>query len=147
MLWPGKIQPGSETTVPSYFPDWFPTLTAIAKGQVPEDQQLDGIDLSDVLLGKTGPKRTEPMIWDFNGYGGIVAIRDGNWKAVRRNLNRPNRKSEWELYNLASDRNETSDLATQHPEVVKRLESAYLNTRTVEPDFPTPIYDKLQKTH
>ncbi len=140
--WPGKIQPGSESTVPSYFPDWFPTLTAIAKGQVPEDQQLDGVDLSDVLLGKTAPERTSPMIWDFNGYGGIVAIRDGNWKAVRRNLKRPNRESEWELYNLATDRNETSDLAAQYPAVVKRLESAYLNNRTVEPDFPMPIYDK-----
>ena len=86
------------------------------------------------------------MIWDFSGYGGIVAIRDGDWKAIRKGLN--NKKpSAWELYYLADDRNATTDLASQHPEIVKRLETAFLKTRTLEPDFPNPIYDGLTETN
>ena len=42
------------------------------------------------------------MIWDFRGYRGIVAIRDGDWKAVRRNLN-AKKPGDWELYNLTKD--------------------------------------------
>ena len=81
------------------------------------------------------------MIWDFHGYGGIAAIREGKWKALRRNL----RKAEpaaWELYDLADDPQETTDLAQQHPDIVKRLELEYLRNRSVEPDFPLPIYDE-----
>lgn len=141
--WPNIVTPGTETTVPSYFPDWFPTLTKIAGGELPRSQQLDGIDLTDALQGKRDPQRTEPMIWEFNGYGGIVAIRDGKWKALRRNLKRGKQPLEWELYDLELDRNETTDLAKNHPDIVKRLEAAFLKTRTVEPDFPVPFLDKM----
>ena len=80
--WPGKVAPGSEADTPSYFPDWFPTLCAIGgtKGPV----ALDGSDLSPVLLGKKGFIRSKPMVWEFHGYGGQLAVMDGPWKAVRR---------------------------------------------------------------
>lgn len=138
--WPGRVTPGTTTDLPSYFPDWFPTLTTIAGGQLPSSQRLDGLDLTSLLQGKDAPERTEPMIWDFRGYRGIVAIRDGQWKAVRRNLT-TKKPGNWELYNLADDRNETNDLASTHPEIVQRLEKSYRDSRTVEPDFPNPVYD------
>ncbi|MFT5301911.1 MAG: arylsulfatase A [Mariniblastus sp.] len=140
--WPGKVAPGSETVVPSYFPDWFPTLAKIGGGTLPGSQQLDGIDLTGVVQGQAAPERTEPMIWDFNGYGGIAAIRIGKWKAVRRDLKKGKKQpADWELYDLDQDPNETNDLASDNPSVVKRLESAYLKTRTFEPDFPVPFLD------
>ncbi len=138
--WPGHVTAGSETQFPSYFPDWFPTLTKIAGGQLPA-QQLDGVDLTAALKGGEAPEREEPMIWEFGGYGGIAAIRVGDWKAVRRKLKKP-QPLDWELYNLADDRNETTNIAAANPEIVERLEQAYLKTRTVETDFPLPIYDE-----
>ncbi|NNE00012.1 MAG: sulfatase-like hydrolase/transferase, partial [Pirellulaceae bacterium] len=141
--WPGNVEPGSTTDVPSYFPDWFPTLSKIAQAQLPGGQQLDGIDLGPALHGKPVAPRTEPMIWDFNGYSGLIAIRDGRWKAVRRGVNSNNPKP-WELYDLEADRNETTDLASQNVEIVKRLEAAFVDTRTVEPDFPNRLYDKMK---
>jgi arylsulfatase len=138
--WPGKVAAGSETNAPTYFPDWFPTLTTIADGKLPARQTLDGIDLTAHLQGASAATRTAPMIWEFGGYGGIVAIRDGKWKAIRRALKRQ-QPAAWELYDLDADRNESTDLAGQHPEIVQRLEAAYLETRTVESDFPLPIYD------
>jgi len=138
--WPGKVKAGSETDIPSYLPDWFPTLTN-AVGIKPETtQQLDGLDLTSALLGKTSPERGEPLFWEFSGYGGILAVRDKKWKALRRNILKKT-PGDWELYNLEDDRNETTNIASQHPEIVKRLEAAYVKTRTVEPNFPVPLYD------
>ncbi len=138
--WPGHTAAESETDLPSYFPDWFPTLTNIAGGSLPAKQQLDGVDLTSLLEGGDAPPRTEPMIWDFNGYGGIVAIRDGDWKAIRRGT-KQKKHFDWELYNLTTDRHETSDLSSQYPETVQRLEEAFRRTRTAELDFPVPMYD------
>jgi len=139
--WPGKIAPGSTTDVPSYFPDWFPTLTAISGAGVPDGHSLDGIDLHPVLTGSGTPQRAQPLIWDFHNYGGIIAIRDGNWKAIRRDLNVKKPMEPWELYDLSTDRSETKNLAASHPEIVKRLEKTWLSTRITEPDFPLPKVD------
>lgn len=82
------------------------------------------------------------MIWEFNGYGGIVAIREGKWKAVRRHLKRKNKEGNWELYDLVADPEESNDLAKKHPERVQKLEMKWLDTRTVELDFPVPMVDE-----
>ncbi|WP_182865192.1 arylsulfatase [Rhodopirellula sp. JC639] len=139
--WPGKVAGGSETEFPSYFPDWFPTLAEIAGAPLPQQQVLDGVSLVGLVQGKEA-RRDKPLIWNFNGYGGIVAVRDGDWKAIRRDINRK-QAADWELYNLADDAAETNDLAKEHPEIVKRLEQAFINDRTVEPNFPLKIYDEL----
>ncbi|WP_144057875.1 arylsulfatase [Novipirellula maiorica] len=144
--WPGHVKENSVTELPSYFPDWFVTLSAVAKvdlenSDLTSNVMLDGINLLPELNSTSTPTRESPMIWDFHNYGGIVAIRDGNWKAVRRNLLKKN-PGDWELYDLDADRSEQHDVATEHPEVVKRLEATYLETRSVEPDFALPIYDK-----
>jgi arylsulfatase len=137
--WPGKVEAGSQNDFPSYFPDWFPTLTEIAGGTRPADQILDGLSLVNLITGQP-TKRNKPLIWNFTGYGGIVAVRDGDWKAIRRELNRK-QDADWELYNIAEDPSETKDLSKSHPEIVKRLEKAFINDRTVEPNFPLKAYD------
>ncbi|MEP3479424.1 MAG: arylsulfatase [Fuerstiella sp.] len=137
--WPGQVTKGSVTHAPSYFPDWFPTLAAIAKAELPKGQHLDGANLVDVLKGQPNVTRDNLMIWDFHGYGGLLAIRDGKWKAVRRNLLK--KPSDWELYNLDHDQAEAHNLAAQHPDIVNNLEARYLETRFAEPDFPSPLDD------
>ncbi len=138
--WPGHICPGTTSDLPSYFPDWFPTLGTIGGADLPTQQQLDGIDLTAELKGESTPVRIKPMVWDFHGYGGIVAVRQGKWKALRRKL-KSRQPADWELYDLADDPNETLDLAQKYPEVVSQLELAYIENRNAEPDFPCPVYD------
>lgn len=137
--WPGKVAPGSETAFPSYFPDWFPTMAELADATLPTGQVLDGVSLVDLVQGKP-VTRNKPLIWNFGGYGGIIAVRDGDWKALRRDVNRK-QPGDWELYNLAMDPTESNNLAAEHPEIVARLEKAFIDDRSVEPDFPTPLYD------
>ncbi|MEA2069329.1 MAG: sulfatase, partial [Verrucomicrobiota bacterium] len=66
---------------------------------------------------------------------------DGKWKALRRGLKTKNPQN-WELYNIEVDREEKNNIAAQYPEIVQRLEKAWLASRTVEPDFPVPLIDK-----
>ena len=137
--WPGKVQSGSTTDFPSYFPDWFPTLAEVAGAELPEDQILDGVSLVGLVQGQS-IERNKPLIWDFGGYSGIAAVRDGKWKALRRGLN-TNKPQAWELYDLDSDPSESNDLASDHPEIVKQLEQKFLADRSFEPDFPLRAYD------
>jgi len=141
--WPGKVKPGTVNNFPSYFPDWFPTLCHIAGAKLP-NEPLDGIDLSDLFKGKQPPKRTNPMVWEFAGYGGIVAVREGKWKAIRRNI-RKETPANWELYNIETDQTETNNVASQFPEILKRLEKTWINTRTTNPNFRLPMLDGPKK--
>ncbi|MGB4710171.1 MAG: arylsulfatase [Fuerstiella sp.] len=138
--WPGRVAAGSKSELPSYFPDWYPTICTVAEVDLPEAQRLDGINLLPELTGKPMPKREDPLYWDFHDYGGIVAIRDGKWKALRRDTLRKV-PANWELYDLESDAAETTDVSSEHPEIVERLEAAFIATRTIESDFPVPLYD------
>ena len=130
--WPGKVQPGSQSDFPSYFPDWFPTLAKIVSGKLPPNQKLDGIDLAPVLTGASTPARDQPFLWDFHGYRGIQAVRDGDWKAVRRNMQakHPEKRGKWELYNLATDPQESSDVALQHEDIIERMDAAFRANQT-----------------
>eukprot|EP00112_Aurelia_sp_Birch-Aquarium-sp1_P009114 Seg20232.1 transcript_id=Seg20232.1/GoldUCD/mRNA.D3Y31 product="Arylsulfatase I" protein_id=Seg20232.1/GoldUCD/D3Y31 len=136
--WKAKVKAGSETNVPSYFPDWFPTLTTIGKGKM-TNEKLDGIDLNPVIAGGEA-KRNDPMIWEFAGYGGIIAIRDGKWKALRRGLKKKKPQA-WELYDLEVDPQEKVNLAEKHPDIVKRLEKQWLATRTQADAFKAKLLD------
>ena len=141
--WPGKIQPGTTSSVPSYFADWFPTLCSMVGGQLPnpEQQPMDGIDLKAALLGEQAVDRKEPMMWEFPEYGGYVAIREGNWKALRRGL-KTKTPSRWELYDLEADPAEANNVAGEFPDIVQRLEKAHRQTRKKQPNFPFEFFDR-----
>ncbi|MDT4889207.1 hypothetical protein FQZ97_1258810 [compost metagenome] len=47
-------------------------------------------------------------------------MRDGKWKIVSIYPS-----YQWELYDIEADRGETKDLASEHPDIVNRLSSAY----------------------
>ncbi|MEM7385427.1 MAG: arylsulfatase [Verrucomicrobiota bacterium] len=145
--WPGVAKPGTVNDTPGYFPDWFPTLCAAAGAQLPSNQTLDGIDLRPAVEGNTAAERKTPLIWEFAGYGGQIAIIEGSWKAIRQQVRRKKGPADWELYQINSDPSETTNLADNYPEVIKRLEGQYIKSRSVEPDFPNPYYDKRMPAH
>ena len=65
---------------------------------------------------------------------------EGRWKAVRQKV-RTKKPGPWELYDLDEDPAENTDLASEHPKVLKRLEKAFFADRTVSARYPL----KLQK--
>ena len=115
--WPKHIPPGRTTDHISAFQDVMPTLCEIAGAKTPGD--IDGMSFLPTLLGKGQQKQHEFLYWEFSGYGGQQAVRLGDWKAIRQNMHKGN--TQIQLFNLAKDISETTDVAAQHPDVVDRV--------------------------
>ncbi len=142
--WPGVVPAAvNDATVLSAV-DLFPTLCALTGVPVPEGVKFDGENLAAAWKGGKDP-RTKPLLWEYGrqppteGPGKIrafpypvepgakspnVAIREGDWKLL---LNADG--SSAELYDLASDRNETKNVADAHRELTERLADAALAWR------------------
>ena len=75
--WPGRIRPRSSYAMFSIM-DFFPTLAHIANGKVPDDRPIDGVDQSDLLLGRSDTGRRDALL-TFVGPD-LVAAR---WKQFR----------------------------------------------------------------
>jgi arylsulfatase A-like enzyme len=116
--WPGKIAPHSVSDLPAVQYDLFPTLAELTGKEV---SGLDGVSFLPTLMGKSRiQKPHEFMYFEYPENGGQVAIRMGKWKGVRHNV-RKNPDSPWELFNIDSDRNETTDISAQYPEIVQAI--------------------------
>ncbi|MFT5109615.1 MAG: arylsulfatase A-like enzyme [Pseudoalteromonas tetraodonis] len=76
---------------------------------------IDGISITPAFAGKP-LARNKPL---FFQYGSGKAIRDGDWKLVRRG------SAPWELHNLKTGRTEASDLASSEPQRVEAMEAAW----------------------
>ena len=130
--WPGHIEPGGESDFLAAFWDLLPTFCDIAGAAPPPD--IDGLSILPTLLGKGEQEPHEFLFWEFPSYGGQQAVRLGDWKATRQKIFQGNRKLE--LYNLADDIGEQHDVAAEHPEVVKQIESILETERTDSELFP-----------
>lgn len=64
----------------------------------------------------------EYLYWEFHERGGRVAVRKGDWKGVRYNIDE-DPASPLELYDLANDPGEEENIADKHPDVVGQLDS------------------------
>ncbi len=123
--WPGKIEAGSTTDHLSAHYDALATITDITG--IEAGDQHDGVSYKPTLLGEEQAQH-DYLFWDFGGYGGQLAMREGDWKAVRRNL-RKNPDVELELYHLANDPFEKKDVASVHPEKVAAFTKAMIEAR------------------
>jgi arylsulfatase len=102
--WPGALPPGSVSRRVGHVVDLLPTLLAAAGAPLPS---LEGRDL---LAGDPAEPRT--LCWEHEGHR---AVRRGDWKLVAVH------GGPWELYDLATDRTERSDLAAERPALVREL--------------------------
>jgi arylsulfatase A-like enzyme len=134
---PGRIPAGTVNAMPTYFPDWFPTLCDAAA--LPRPDGLDGESIWPVLQGnQTTTARTTPMVWVFPEYGGQVAIRLGDFKLVRQNL-KTARPGPWEIYDLSKDHAEANDLAAARPDLIREAENILRREVSENARFPVPI--------
>lgn len=117
--WPGKIAPGSRTDRIALTMDLMPSMAEVAGATIAHE-----IDGRSVLPDMLGQKRDWPERDLFfrmrEGYkptpGTIEAIRRGDWKLLRAKTGGP-----WELYNLADDPLEQSNLIDKEPAKAKEL--------------------------
>ena len=130
--WPGKVKPGSVSGHISAFWDVMPTLAEITGADVPGE--IDGISFLPELLGKK-QKKHDHLYWEFHEQGGKTAVRMGNWKAVKLNVDKVP-QAMTELYDLSADEGETTDLSASHPEIVKKMEELMKQAHIASEVFP-----------
>jgi len=121
--WPAVIRTGNQMTrQPGHVMDFLPTCLDVAGGTYPRkigDRRplpLEGRSLVPIFHGeqRTGYER---LCWNVPVN---QAIRMDRWKLVNRR-----RGKAWELYDLDTDGTETTNLAGQFPERVKRMAARY----------------------
>ena len=136
--WPGKIESGSESDHISAFWDFMPTMAELTGQSLPGE--TDGISMLPTLMGKQGQKKHDYLYWEFVGRKGRVAIRKGDWKAVRYKAS-INPDSPVELYNLSADPGEKINVAAEHPAIASELRNLILAARTTPAN---PRFDYLK---
>lgn len=140
--WPKKIPANQVTDHVSVQYDVMATLADIAGYAKTID--TDGLSFLPTLLGqKTKQKQHAYLYWEYPEKGGQLAIRMGNWKAVKTEV-RKNRKGPWELYDLSKDESETTNVAAQHPELVRQfdeiVEQEHVPSHLKEWEFVSPKF-------
>lgn len=136
--WPGRVAEGLASDRISGFEDWLPTLLDLAGSPDAAPKNIDGISLAPTLLGQEQPPR-EFLYREFPSYGGQQSVRVGPWKAIRQNMTRGNLNIE--LYNLAADVGETTNVASKHPDIVARLAKLMEQEHTPSKLFPLKPLD------
>ena len=136
--WPGHIPAGVRVKQPMHMIDWYPTLVKLAGGSLDQNLPVDGLDVwpmltqgapspHDAILSVQSPER--------------AAVRMGDWKLVMigsedsaesvpesqpKGKGRKKGKAPGEgveLYNLALDVSEATNLALKEPERVTAMKA------------------------
>lgn len=145
--------------------DFYPTILDLCSLPAKPDQHVDGVSLRPLLEG--GKIDSRPLYWHYPHYdnqGGEPSsiIRVGDWKLIHYYDDGRD-----ELYHLAVDPSEESDLARSYPARTKELSEQLLQwLESVDAKFPEPdprykpevteakflraqtvLKDRLEKTH
>ncbi|MCB9882266.1 MAG: sulfatase-like hydrolase/transferase, partial [Planctomycetes bacterium] len=117
--WPGRIAAGSSTETVAISMDLHATCCAAAGISIPEP--IDGVNLLPTLLGEEQAIERD-LFWTRREGGTrymgqtVWAVRSGSWKLLQDRIDAP-----FELYDLAKDPYETTDLRAREPERYQEL--------------------------
>lgn len=120
--WPAMLKDkGQITPEVGHLTDILPTCIEVSGAKYPVEfnnhpiKKLRGKSLVPAFKGAS-IKRTEPIFWE---YAGGKAMRNDNWKMVKKN------SGKWELYDLKSDPTEMNDLSTSQTDRLNKMSAAY----------------------
>lgn len=117
MQWKGVIPAGGVYSQPVSSLDVYATAVAAAGGVLSVEPRPDGVDLLPYVRGESAAAPHESLYWR---YVDRRALRKGDWKLVQEPSS-----LQAELYHLAEDIAESTNLAKQMPDKLRELEQAY----------------------
>jgi len=123
--WPGHVPAGRVSEAIFSTLDFLPTFGKLVGYEPPQDRVIDGVDQTDLLLGRSA--RGARDHFHYFSQNELHAVRHGPWKLML-----PNRKvfhsyvkdrgtNDPELYQLETDIGEAKNVAKENPAVVERL--------------------------
>jgi len=136
---PGVTKPGSVTNTPVVSMDLFPTMLELAGLPAMPELHVDGVSLTPLLAGK-GEPADRAMYWHYPHYHGSrwkpgASIRDGDWKLIEFYD-----YDKVELYNLADDPGERTDLSISQPaKVTVLLDKLHAWQKQMGAKMPEPL--------
>ena len=112
MRYPSRVKPGTESQVIAGAVDLLPTLCDLAGIEPPTERPLDGISLRPIVDGDQTPEnlRDRALITHWNGR---LSVRHGDHRYHHDGT----------LYDLASDPDESDNVAESNPEIVQKLQA------------------------
>ncbi len=129
--WPGTVPSGRVSAEPWAFWDFLPTAAELAGAKIPAECKTDGLSLVSYLKGGAAPQR-EYFYWELHeARKPLRAVRFGDWKAVQ---NGP--QAALELYDLAADPGEKTNLAGQKAGIVARAVVLMEAAHAADPNWP-----------
>jgi len=154
--WPGKVMPEGTSTQTVSLTDVMATCAAVSGATLPADAAPDSCNLLPVLLRGDGAKPVRDLT--VQQASTVLSIRQGPWKYLDHrgsggnNYDNPELKpfalpdtapdAPGQLYNLADDPGETTNLYFKHPAIVRKLksllETCKTQGRSVTPAAETP---------
>ncbi|QNN22239.1 arylsulfatase [Planctomycetales bacterium ZRK34] len=125
--WPGRIKPGVSDQMVCTI-DLASSMAALAGVDLPDGAAPDSFNVLGALLGEPGAKGRDHLLQQPNN-GHRMALRVGDWKLLDHAGPKPygihtfqkTEKVRYQLYNLAADPAEKTNVADQHPEKVAAL--------------------------
>ena len=133
MRWPKQVPAGEVYENPVVSLDIFTTSATVAGVGTQQMGIRDGVDLLPFLKGENLRLPHETLFWRT---GAKAALRHQNWKLLRNaERQQPN---DWQLFNLAQDVSEESDLSVVNP---ARLNELVLKWEMLNSEMIDPIWN------
>lgn len=141
--YPPLTQAGTTSKEPTISYDFYPTFVRLAGGQLPQNQTIDGLDLSPLLSDPSSQLDRDAIHWHYPHYHHgrpASSIRSRDWKLIEYH----DLSDEFELYHLASDISESKNLAPTQPSKASQLKrnlAAWRQRVIAAMPIPNPSYD------
>ncbi len=130
--WPGTLQPADIGALTAHV-DFFPTIAELAGAKLTEEvrAQVEGRSLVPLLKNANAawPDRklfTHVGRWEHGKAAQAkyhnCSVRNTRWQLVCIS---PEGEKRWQLFDIKADPAEKDDVASQHPEIVSELDTAY----------------------
>lgn len=110
--WPGTLKPQKLTT-PMHCVDWLPTIATLVGYEFPAELKLDGVSQWRSLTGEEVAREPRTI---YIALPGRRSVRHGDWKLIVSDRGTP------ELFNIAADPYEKTNLFDREPERVAELQ-------------------------
>ena len=125
LVWPEMVAANQVNSEMVTSMDLMPTIAGIINTEIPEEKILDGLDISENILGSYDIGIPERPFYYYARNGDLEAMRLGKWKMhIGKSIGWSGDEAfKTALYDLEVDISESENIASAHPEIVVKMKN------------------------